>query len=131
MKAVTCISSFAVTLLTISSLVVAILTTSGAHALELDQLQKIFSPCGKAEKIAPGQNIGCKDALPHIQNAIDNFGLNTPQLVAFYLSYIGFESGNLSYVRNAFPGNPGHGSKFVSLVETSTHTQLPFFKPAP
>jgi hypothetical protein len=81
-----------------------------AAGLSLSQLSQIINPCGQPNSIAPNENISCDNALPHIQSAIQQFGLTSPEAQAMYLSTMAFESGKLTYVRNHYPGRPGQGT---------------------
>ncbi|KAI9291259.1 hypothetical protein K502DRAFT_146762 [Neoconidiobolus thromboides FSU 785] len=88
------------------------LTTSfgTGSGLTLVKLSQIFQPCGVENSIAPGESISCSKALPLIQSAASKYSLTTNEQLAFYLSTIAIESGNLSFNKNHFPGRIGQGT---------------------
>jgi len=63
-------------------------------------------PCGNADTIT------CPAAHPHIIQALTTFGYTTCESIAYYLSYLSFESENLAHVINKYPapGRPGQGT---------------------
>jgi hypothetical protein len=78
--------------------------------LTLSQLNQIIDPCGKPNSAAVGENISCDNALRPIQSAFKRYNIRSPEARAMYLSTMSIESGNLTYVKNHWPGRPGQGT---------------------
>jgi hypothetical protein len=78
--------------------------------ITLAQLNQIIGPCGDPSVVAVGKSISCNDALKFTNDAIERYGLASPEAKAMYLSTMEFESGKLTYVRNQYPGRPGQGT---------------------
>ncbi|KAJ9082130.1 hypothetical protein DSO57_1007155 [Entomophthora muscae] len=87
----------------------------GTSSLTADKLEATMKPCGQEKGGAEGQSISCKNALPYIKKALDKYGLTTPEEIAFYISVMSVESGNLSYNRNISPGRPGQGTRSMMM----------------
>lgn len=86
-------------------------------SLTLAKLNQALAPCGNPNSAALGENISCSEALPHIQAALSAYGLTSAQQIAFYLSIVSVESGNLSFNRNHFPGRPGQGTRSMMMPQ--------------
>lgn len=82
----------------------------------LKMLNTVFKPCGvENAEFAKGQSISCARALPHINRALREYKLVKPAQVAFYLSIMAVESGNLTYNRNVWPGRAGQGTRSMMM----------------
>ncbi|KAI9297648.1 hypothetical protein K502DRAFT_312578 [Neoconidiobolus thromboides FSU 785] len=70
--------------------------------LTLDKLNRVFSPCG----------------------ALTKYSITKNEQIAYYLSTVSIESGNLTYNKNHFPGRPGQGTYSMLL----SHNLFEFYK---
>lgn len=87
----------------------------GPASLTVAKLENAMGSCGLAMGGAEGQNIACGRALPFIQQALEKYGLTTQEQMAFYISVMALESGNLSYNRNIWPGRAGQGTRSMMM----------------
>ncbi|KAJ9054664.1 hypothetical protein DSO57_1011666 [Entomophthora muscae] len=78
-------------------------------------LEAVFHPCGQENTNAKGQNITCGKAADYINKALAKYNLNAPAQVAFFLSIISVESGNLTFNKNVWPGRPGKGTRSMMM----------------
>jgi putative chitinase len=76
--------------------------------ITLDELKKIMPYAGRRAEFY----------IDHLNSAMDEFGIDTPQRQAAFLAQIAHESGSLNYVKELASGKDYEGSKDLGNVES-------------
>jgi putative chitinase len=76
--------------------------------ITLDELKKIMPYAGRRAEFY----------IDHLNSAMDEFGIDTPQRQAAFLAQIAHESGSLNYVKELASGKDYEGRKDLGNVES-------------
>lgn len=84
-------------------------------ALEIIAPNAAVDTCVNDPK-APGQCRTVNQAAGPILRSFEKYRITTPGEKAALLSLMAFESAEFKYQRNVYPGTPGQGSKFSTII---------------
>ncbi|KAL0566221.1 hypothetical protein V5O48_015795 [Marasmius crinis-equi] len=86
-----------------------------AGDLTVDQLNTITGGKGCASSKFPEECRTSEQALPHINKAFADFGIETAGEKAALLSLMSFETDGFAFNINHFPGRPGQGTRNMMM----------------
>jgi hypothetical protein len=86
--------------------------SNSAHSLTVAQLLEIAPTANTCDNApAAGECSTAQEAVPFITQSFTNYNVTSPAEQAALISLMAFETDELKYKKNHFPGVPGQGSK--------------------
>jgi hypothetical protein len=81
----------------------------------IQQISPASASCAGAP--AAGECVTADQAAPYLISAMVNYKLYSPGQIAAVLSLIAFETGDLKYNKNHYPGRPGQGTRNMQMPQ--------------
>lgn len=95
-------------------------TSDLAGAIKQIAPKSATEPCTDDPQ-APGQCRGASKAADAIQKSLNKYNVNNKAEIAAVISLMALESGEFQFQKNVFPGRPGQGSMFITIIPYHLH----------